>query len=302
MGWVRLGRIFDVDKPRFEWMTSHAANPCAVALSEDRFRIFFSTRDSKNRSSVGFFDLNLSGAPSVEEISGLPVLSPGVRGSFDEDGVSVGSIFPWDGQLYLFYLGWNVGTSVPFRNAIGRAILSPDLKHSSRVETGPCLDRSSVDPFSLSYPFVWSVGGQLVMYYSSISAWGNEWATFENEMHHAVSKDLRHWTASSDIVVPKLDGESAVSRPVIEQEDGKVTMWLSAIKGSYHIGYAQSEDGKHFVRGVDPSLMLMPGASDWENEMVCYPWIFRHSGVRYLLYCGNGYGRGGIGLARWNDD
>ncbi len=33
--------------------------------------------------------------------------------------------------------------------------------------------------------------------------------------------------------------------------------------------------------------------------MVAYPHVFEHRGARWMLYCGNGFGRTGFGLAVW---
>ena len=37
--------------------------------------------------------------------------------------------------------------------------------------------------------------------------------------------------------------------------------------------------------------------SGWDSEMVCYPHVFVHEGRKVMLYCGNGYGRSGFGMA-----
>jgi hypothetical protein len=36
--------------------------------------------------------------------------------------------------------------------------------------------------------------------------------------------------------------------------------------------------------------------------MIAYPFVFDHAGDRYMLYSGNGYGRGGMGLAVLEQD
>ena len=40
----------------------------------------------------------------------------------------------------------------------------------------------------------------------------------------------------------------------------------------------------------------------WDSEMICYPYIFEHRGLLYMLYNGNGYGKTGFGLAVMGDD
>ncbi len=38
-------------------------------------------------------------------------------------------------------------------------------------------------------------------------------------------------------------------------------------------------------------------SSGWDSEMVEYPFVFDHSGSRYMLYNGNSYGKTGFGIA-----
>ena len=38
-------------------------------------------------------------------------------------------------------------------------------------------------------------------------------------------------------------------------------------------------------------------AEGWDGEMIEYPYVFEHRGRPYLLYCGDGYGRAGFGIA-----
>ena len=84
--------------------------------------------------------------------------------------------------------------------------------------------------------------------------------------------------------------------------DGPVhRMWYAHRGDRYRIGYAESADGRTWVRqdhrvGID----VTPG--DWDGEMVCYPCVFDHGGARYMLYNGNRYGAAGFGLAVLEQD
>ena len=64
----------------------------------------------------------------------------------------------------------------------------------------------------------------------------------------------------------------------------------------YQMGYAESSDGYHFERKND-NLTIQASESGWDSEMVCYPHVFIHKGQKIMLYCGNGYGRTGFGMA-----
>jgi predicted GH43/DUF377 family glycosyl hydrolase len=121
MRWRKLGRVFCADG-QHDWMMSHAANCVPVRIDTNRYRIFFSTRDALNRSSIGWVEIDLRRPQEVLSVSSKPVLGPGAIGAFDDSGVSLACIVAMDGLTYLYYLGWNLGVTVPWRNSIGLAI------------------------------------------------------------------------------------------------------------------------------------------------------------------------------------
>ena len=102
-------------------MRTHAAVPVADAADNGLTRIYFSSRDGENRSHTGFIDLNLR-TMQVLSVSAEPVLAPGKLGAFDDAGAMATWVVSHQGVKYLYYIGWNLGVSVPFRNAIGLAL------------------------------------------------------------------------------------------------------------------------------------------------------------------------------------
>src|SRR6476660_1520509 len=59
MSWRKIGLIYapDGSKP---WMRAYAANPTAEPIGGDRFRVYFSSRDDRNRSSISFVEIDLN--------------------------------------------------------------------------------------------------------------------------------------------------------------------------------------------------------------------------------------------------
>lgn len=103
---------------------------------------------------------------------------------------------------------------------------------------------------------------------------------------------------------PARDYENiGVAGPVVHQNsDGTFRMWYSAIGtrwGYYSICYAESDDGIVWRRGktYGDNLQLEPNGDGWEKQMVEYPTVIREGDRLRLFYCGNGYGRTGIGTA-----
>src|SRR5258708_13419220 len=89
MRWEKLGRLY-CPRPVHPKLATHAANPLAVALDGDLYRVFFSGRDDQNRSSVGFVDVNIV-SRQVMYVHDRPAFEHGPPGSFYSHAVSVGN-------------------------------------------------------------------------------------------------------------------------------------------------------------------------------------------------------------------
>ena len=68
MKWEKLGLIFNADR-HFEWMRTHASLPMAQKLNGDLFRIYYSTRDSNNRSNGAYIDIDIFYPEKILNIS-----------------------------------------------------------------------------------------------------------------------------------------------------------------------------------------------------------------------------------------
>ena len=107
--WERLGRIFTAeDGP--SWMCSHASHPVLIPFESEpiRSRIYFTSRDSQNRSHITWLDIDVNNPRHAIAVGESPLLSPGPRGSFDDSGVITSWIVPNEGATYHYYIGWNV--------------------------------------------------------------------------------------------------------------------------------------------------------------------------------------------------
>lgn len=299
--WRPLGRVFApiAGEP---WSVSHAAYPTALTLADGNVRIFYSTRDASNRSSAASVDIAIDGGRF--EVLGAPrgpLLTPGTRGSFDADGVTVSSVIAHDGKLYAFYLGWTVLVHVPFTNFIGVAVSDDDGQIFRRCLSVPVIGRSPENPLTVGYPFVLRDGTGWRMWFGSHLHWGTQGMEMLHVVKEARSADLIRWTPSDTVVVncaAQADPlEFAISRPVVLREpDNSLSMWYARRRPHYELGFARSADGKHWERR-DQDLRFVGTAEAWEDKERTYPFVFDHSGRRYMLYNGNGYGREGFGLA-----
>ncbi|SDR05534.1 hypothetical protein SAMN05519103_00563 [Rhizobiales bacterium GAS113] len=279
-------------------MVSHAAYPTPLPMADGVVRVYFSARDTFNRSCITALDLALHGGQfAILTEPDVPLLSPGKRGAFDDSGVTVGCVVPEGDEILVYYLGWSLSVTVPFRNFIGLAIGPRSGGVLRRVSDAPILDRSAVDPYTLGYPWVLREETGWHMWYGSHLCWGAEGLAMRHVIKQARSVDGRCWQRDGKIAIPLAgEAEFAVSRPCVLRDTDCYRMWYARRAPGYSLGYAKSVDGESWVR-ADHVLALIGPPADWEDETVEYATVFDHGGNRYMLYNGNGYGRTGFGLA-----
>ena len=301
MGWRKLGIIYAPDGSK-HWSRSHASQPSAIALSDEIVRVFFSTRDAKSRSFISYADFVLEPQPRLIAQAQRPVLAPPAPGHFDSDGIGMGSIVRWGNEARLYYMGWSLCTTCPWRNSIGVAAGNVEEPSFERVFNGPVVPLSAEDPFTLSYPTVLRFGpADWRMWYGSNVFWGAHQEELEHHLKIKTSHDGLDWHRKGKVVLPvSQKDEYIVIRPSILVEDGQYKMWFATRGSHYRIGSAVSPDGENWVR-CDEEAGLDISESGWDSEMVCYPSMLNHNGRRYLFYNGNQYGKDGIGLALWDE-
>ena len=296
MKWRKLGCIFTSNE-HYPWMMSHAANTVAEHLEGDLFKIYFSCRNKENCSSIGSVVIDITNPENPVEIASNPVFSPGEVGTFDDSGASMGCLVQVNEKRYLYYLGWNLGVTVPWRNSIGLAVSPSPEAAFQRFSKAPIMDRNDIDPFSISYPWVMHDDGLWRMWYGSNLKWGAKQVDMAHLLKYAESSDGIHWRRDGKIAINfKSEDEYAMSKPCVIKENGIYKMWYSYRGSSYRIGYAESPDGLNWDR-LDDQVGITVSESGWDSEMIEYPFVFDHNGDRYMLYNGNGYGKTGFGLA-----
>jgi hypothetical protein len=297
MAWRKLGQVFVPDGSR-EWMLTHASNPVAEPLGGDEARVYFGARDRHSRAHIGFADVRLTpDGATVLRVVDEPVVAPGPPGTFDDSGTSMGCLVRDGDRALLYYLGWNLGVTVPWRNSIGVAVRDRPGGPFVKRSLAPLLDRCDADPFTLSYPCVVPDGGIWKMWYGSNLAWGRTEADMRHVVKYAESPDGLRWTRTGEAAVGFEEAcEYALCRPWVVKDADRYRMWLCGRGTAYRLKYAESIDGRNWTRRPDRvGIDVTPG--EWDGEMLAYPCVFDHGGRRYLLYNGNRYGATGFGVA-----
>ena len=296
MRWRKLGLVY-APVAKGPQLLSHAANPTAVHLDGDVYRVFYSGRDAENRSSVGSVDIDVERRAVVADAERV-LYAHGPPGSFHAAGVSIGCTYRAGGTDWMLFMGWQVPPTGHWRGDIGRLRLAPGGSLHLAGE-GPFLASDPHDPISLSYPWVLRRSDAWHMWYGSTVTWDAGNGEMLHVIKHATSADGEEWIRHGQAVPHALGVAQAFSRPSVLAERSGLSMWFSYRSGTgqtYRIGHAVMEDGDGWrlelgQSGIDVS------ADGWDSEMICYPFVFEHRGARFMFYNGNGYGRTGFGLA-----
>lgn len=300
--WKKLGQVFCPDNT-LDWMNSHAAVPTAEHLVGDIFRVYFSSRDKTNRSHTGAINIDLSEPENIKVIPNSLnlVIKPGELGEFDDSGAMATWITHYDNKRYLYYIGWNLGVTVPFRNSVGLQISSGEQAFR-RYSQGPILDRTKDEPHFVASCCVIPDQDIWRMWYLSCTGWviENDKPRHSYHIKYAESKDGISWARQGIVAIDyKNDDEYAISRPSVIYHNDKWKMWFSyrgRATDSYRIGYAESKDGVSWERD-DKRVGLDVSDAGWDSEMIEYPFVFEYKQRLYMLYNGNNYGETGFGLA-----
>jgi hypothetical protein len=298
MRWVKHGLIIE-PKGQAGWIGTHAALP-VVHMAGANDRVYFSSRDARNRAHIGYVTLSLREPAGPQVFSPAPAISPGDLGAFDDAGVTSSCLVEQGSRLYLYYTGWALGVSVPFYLHAGLAVSDDDGVHFRRVSRSPLLDRTEVDPFLTASPWVLIDDGVWRMWYVS----GTEWQARADGPRHryqikyAESRNGIQWDRRGIVCIDYASpDEYAFGRPCVAKDGDLYRMWYSYRGVTYRMGYAESSDGICWTRR-DDECVLDVSPDGWDSDMVTYPVVIRRLGRWEMLYNGNGYGLTGIGLAR----
>lgn len=298
--WSKYGLLFDFAKYSDKYV--YASVPTGFWITEDVLRIIFSTRNEQNQSIPFFIDFDVLHRKIISEPTKIN-LELGQLGTFDDSGIMPTSIIEQEAELWLYYIGWNLGVTVPFRNSVGLAKSLDKGKTFKKCFEGPILDRTKEEPHFSASNCVLKDNEIFKIWYLSCVKWKKEDDKITHCYHikYATSPDGINWERKGKVAIDFLyENEYAISVPRVIKENNIYKMWYS-YRGSsrgetYRIGYAESEDGVQWKRR-DELVNLDISADGWDSEMICYPFIFNHKGKRYMLYNGNGYGKTGFGIA-----
>ena len=294
INWQKKGLVIEPDK-KIAWMMTHAMLPTPHHIEGSLYRIYFAGRNDKNQSQIGYALIDLDQPGKVIEYKKDAVLTPGRLGAFDDNGVLSSCILAVDSQLLMYIIGFKPGGTTRMDLFGGLAISEDKGDTFTRWSEAPIIDRSRVNPFINTAPWVIKEDAGYRMYYVA----GTEWIHKDLPRYNiqtAFSDDGKNWQRKGNVAIDFAPGEYALARPYVVKEKGVYRMWFSS-KGDYYLPrYAESKDGIKWTR-YDDAVDIKPTPNSPDQEMICYPVVLKHNGRHIMYYNGNGYGANGICLA-----
>ncbi len=307
MGWIKQGLIY-LPKGNYAWNKSHAQVPTVDVVNENVWRIYFGTRNEKNRTSTSFIDVEAGNPKNILYEHDKPILSLGKIGTFDDCGVMPSWILNVGNLKYLYYIGWTVRNTIPYHNSIGLAISSDGGITFKKFSEGPLYSPTYLEPYFTGTSCVMIEDGVWKNWYMSCTKWEVIDGKPEPFYHikYSESVDGINWKRNGKIAIDyKNKDEGGIVKASVLKENGIYKMWYSYRRSheyrinkqnSYRIGYAESLDGKHWNR-KDEDISIDLSDNGWDSEMLAYPHVIVYKNVKYVFYNGNGFGKSGFGYA-----
>lgn len=222
------------------------------------------------------------------------VLQPGASGSFDAGAIDSETWIEANGEIYLFYCGWNVGqTEAEIGLATGPNFQSL-TKQGVVLAPGPA---GSWDSGYVCGPRIFHENGVYYLYFNG--GQGNSYEAAPSSIGVATSTNLTTWTESTSdpILTPGASGAwdaKQLFRPFVFAWQGTDYLFYNAANasGEEQIGYATASRPTGPWTKYASNPVFSPSGSGWESLHVFDPEIFRFDGTWAMLYSGLGTGQG----------
>jgi predicted GH43/DUF377 family glycosyl hydrolase len=299
--WKPRGRLFGSELGIW-WMSGGAYAFFPIVESDGTLRFVAGGRDKDGRSRLGVVTMEWGDQPRVTHVTPDPILDLGEPGAFDMDGVSYPCVMPSERGIFLYFTGWRrLGGRVPWTTDLGLAQSDDSGKTFRRLSRAPLMPPTDEEPIGVGSVCVVPSESAWSMFYTRLLSWDIEAqpARPNYNVWRASSSDCIMWRRDGVNVIPHEPGEYALGAPSFHRWDGQEQLYFTARGSRYRVFVA--------VRGEDGNFRRVPGpiqieSTDWDSEMQCYPHVREIRGRRYLFYCGNGYGRAGVGFAEWSGE
>ena len=303
MRWKKLGLVYGPDGG-LPWAKSHAMIPTPIRMNDRVVRVFVTFCDAKGIGRPGYVDVSASNPMEVLSVSQQPLLDIGKPGTFDENGLLTCSVINLgDGKMFMYYVGFELGTQIRYRLLTGLAISEDGGNTFCRYSPTPVLERSATEIYFRCGPYCLYGPQRYRLWYVA----GSEWIDLDGksmpvyDIRYAESEDGIHWPEEGEVQIAITEpDEHGFGRPcVIAKPSGGYRMFYSVRRrsfGAYRLGYAESADG-HVWNRMDDRLNLDVSPGSFDSDAIMYAAPIEIDGKLYVFYNGNEFGKAGFAVA-----
>ncbi len=165
-----MGHIYVADGSH-DWAHHYAFPPTPYSLNDEVLRLYVGFCDECTVARVGYVDVLKDNPGEVVAVSQNPVLDIGIPGTFDDNGVLPTSLLSVGNELYLYYVGYQLGRKLNYYQFQGLAISSDGGNTFNRAKRVPIIDRSDKELFNRTSAFVMRETTVYKMWYVAGSEW-----------------------------------------------------------------------------------------------------------------------------------
>ena len=302
MKFIKKGKVLSWDKPN-KWWQSHTMAPTAVYLN-GKIRVYLGAWDGNGISRITYIDLDAKNPGKVLYINdNKPIVDIGRDGMFDDNGVFPAHAVVIDGEIFLYYTGFQKGFKIPHYNFGGLA-KSKDGNTFERVSEAPVLDRTDEGLLVRAGQSVLKEDGVFRTVYSMGSGFifvgGKERPTYDIAYQES-DNGIDFKRKGIKILECNYEVEHGLGRPQIckIRDIYYVFYTRRMIDMKYFIGCAYSTDASVWMKHENVFSEIHHSESGFDSEMIYFPSVvYVPDFDKYLLfYCGNNFGKTGIGFA-----
>jgi len=300
MQWIKKGIVYAPDG-QMTWAAHSALTPTPILLSNNTIRVYAGFRDLAGVSRIGFVDLDAQDPSKILRISQKPALDIGAPGCFDDNGVILGDLLWVKSKLYLYYVGFQLVNNVKFLAYTGLAISEDGGDTFVRLSAVPVLDRANEGLYFRAIHSIRIEEGVWKCWYGAGSKWskinGLQYPNYITK--YIESSDGINFPEEGAICIDQEgEDEYRIGRPRVSKINNLYRMFytIGTLSGTYLPGYAESNDGKVWVR-KDDLIGITISESGWDSKALSYTAPLTVGNKEYIFYNGNDMGKTGFGYA-----
>ena len=184
------------------------------------------------KTKITFLDCDKENPSKIFYIHNKPLLSLGQPGTFDEHGTMMSEIVFYQNKYWLYYLGWQRSTIVPYITTLGLA-LSNDGINFEKVSEGPVIGLNRFSPFGVAKTSILVEDNTFKMWYTHYNSWykntlHNEFSPDKIEyrptydIRYAESKNGLDWTFKEEVCISPIHDNEALGAPCVKKIDNKI--------------------------------------------------------------------------------